>query len=66
MYDLIDRLAGIKWLTSLNLKDGFYHVRVAVSSIEYNAFSTAKGQYTEKPKFKTFARLHFNLGKNVL
>jgi len=43
-----DQLAVVvnkKYFTSLDLKDGFHHVRVAKESIKYTSFVTPLGQY---------------------
>lgn len=43
--DLIDSLHGKRYFTKLDLKNGFYHIRVAERSIKYTAFTTPFGQY---------------------
>jgi hypothetical protein len=43
--DQLDRLKDKKIFTSLDLKDGFHHVRMNESSIPYTAFVTPIGQY---------------------
>lgn len=43
--DLLDSLHGKRYFTILDLKDGFYHVRMAEESIKYTAFITVFGQF---------------------
>lgn len=43
--DQLDVLAGKKYFTLLDLKDGFYHVKIAEDSIRYMSFVTPLGQY---------------------
>ena len=52
--DLIDSLYGKKYFTIFDLKDGFYHIRLAENSIKYTAFTTPFGQYE-------FVRMPFGL-----
>ena len=69
--DNLDRLKGKKYYTSLDLKDGYYHVKIADNSVRYTAFVTPLGQFeylrcpfglTNAPK--VFSRfLHEVLGK---
>jgi hypothetical protein len=43
--DQLDRLKGKKIFTSLDLKNGFHHIRIYESSIPYTSFITPIGQY---------------------
>lgn len=43
--DLIDSLYGKKYFTIFDLKDGFYHIKLAEDSVKYTAFTTPFGQY---------------------
>lgn len=43
--DLIDRLHDKMYFSSLDLKDGFYHIRMADDSVKYTAFITPFGQF---------------------
>lgn len=43
--DLIDKLATAKVFTALDLKNGYFHLRVNEESIKYTSFVTQKGQY---------------------
>jgi len=43
--DQIDRLRGAAVFSTLDLRNGFFHVPVEESSIKYTAFVTPKGQY---------------------
>ena len=43
--DLIDSLCGKKYFTKLDLRNGFYHIRMSEESIKYTAFSTPFGQF---------------------
>lgn len=43
--DQLDVLLDKKYFTLLDLKDGFYHIRVANESIKYTSFVTPLGQY---------------------
>jgi len=43
--DQLDRLKGKKIFTSLDLKNGFHHVRMNETSIPYTSFVTPIGQY---------------------
>lgn len=43
--DQIDKLAGARVFTVLDLKNGFFHVPMDDSSIKYTAFVTYDGQY---------------------
>lgn len=52
--DLIDSLCGKKYFSKLDLKNGFYHIRVSDESIKYTAFATPFGQYE-------FTRMPFGL-----
>lgn len=52
--DLIDSLSGKKYFSKLDLKNGFYHIRMADDSIKYTAFATLFGQYE-------FLRMPFGL-----
>ena len=52
--DLIDSLYGKKYFTIFDLKDGFYHIKLAEESIKYTAFTTFFGQYE-------FVRMPFGL-----
>lgn len=52
--DQIDELRDQSWFISLDLKDGFYHVPIAVDSIKYTSFVTPDGQYE-------FLRMPFGL-----
>lgn len=52
--DLIDRLQGCKFFTSLDLKSGYYQIKMAEESIQKTAFITEDGHYE-------FMRLPFGL-----
>lgn len=52
--DHLDRLKNKKIYSSLDLKNGFYHVRMAESSIKFTAFITPMGQFE-------FLRMPFGL-----
>lgn len=41
----LDRLHGAKNFSTLNLKNGFFHVPVEENSIKYTSFVTKEGQY---------------------
>lgn len=43
--DQLDRLKGKKIYSSLDLQNGFHHVKMAESSIKYTAFITPLGQF---------------------
>lgn len=43
--DNIDRLKNKRYYTTLDLKDGYYNVRMAEQSIKYTSFITPLGQY---------------------
>lgn len=43
--DYLDLLEGKRYFSLLDLKNGFYHVRVADESVKYMAFVTPLDQY---------------------
>lgn len=43
--DQLDLLAGKKYFTMLDLKDGFFHIRMHEDSVKYTSFVTPLGQY---------------------
>jgi len=43
--DQLDRLRDKQYFTSLDLRNGFHHVKVAESSIKFTAFVTSLGQF---------------------
>lgn len=43
--DLIDLLQGKKYFSRLDLRNGFYHIRMATESIKYTAFTTPFSQF---------------------
>ena len=43
--DHLDRLKGKKFFSSLDLKNGFHHIKMSESSIKYTSFVTPLGQY---------------------
>lgn len=43
--DILDRLQGARYFSTLDLKNGFFHVPIAEDSIKYTAFVTHEGQY---------------------
>lgn len=43
--DHVDRLAGAKVFSALDLKNGFFHLKVHEDSIKYTSFVTMKSQY---------------------
>ena len=52
--DHLDKLKNTRFYTTLDLKDGFYHVKMAESSIKFTSFVTALEQYE-------FLRMPFGL-----
>jgi Reverse transcriptase (RNA-dependent DNA polymerase). len=52
--DHLDRLKNKKYFTSLDLKNGFYHVKMSECSIKYTSFVTPFGQFE-------FQRMPFGL-----
>lgn len=43
--DHLDRLRNKRYFTTLDLRDGFHHVKVAESSVKLTAFNTPLGQF---------------------
>lgn len=43
--DQLNVLAGKKYFTTLDLKDGFFHIKMHENSIKYTSFVTPLGQY---------------------
>jgi len=43
--DQLDRLRDKQYFTSLDLRNGFHHVKIAESSIKFTAFVTPFGQF---------------------
>ena len=43
--DLLVNLSKAKWFTALDLKSGFYHIKMDNESIKYTSFVTPLGQY---------------------
>lgn len=43
--DQLDMLAGKKYFTTLDLRDGFYHIKIHENSVKYTSFVTPLGQY---------------------
>lgn len=43
--DCLERMEGMKYFTTLDLKNGFHQIRVAEDSVQYTAFVTPTGQY---------------------
>ena len=43
--DILDKLKGSNWFTSLDLFSGYYQIRMDVASQKYTAFSSATGHY---------------------
>lgn len=43
--DHLDVLNGKKYFSSLDLKDGFFHVKIADDSVKYTSFVTPNGQF---------------------
>lgn len=43
--DQLDLLEGKKYFTTLNLKDGFFHIKMHEESVKYISFVTPLGQY---------------------
>lgn len=43
--DLLDRLGGKMYFTTIDLREGFHHVRVAEDSVKFTSFVTPMGQY---------------------
>lgn len=52
--DQLDALRDKKFYSSLDLKDGFYHIAMAPGSIKYTSFVTPLGQFE-------FLRMPFGL-----
>jgi len=52
--DHLNRLRGKKYFSSLDLRNGFHHVKVAETSIKYTSFVTPLGQFE-------FLRMPFGL-----
>ena len=52
--DIFDRLSGSKWFSTIDLKSGYWQVKMAEDSISKTAFSTPDGHYE-------FLRLPFGL-----
>lgn len=52
--DNLDRLRGKNYFSTFDLRDGFYHIKMAESSIKYTSFVTPLGQYE-------FLRMPFDL-----
>lgn len=52
--DQLDRLRGKRFFSTLDLKDGFYHIAMAEESIKYTSFVTSLGQFE-------FLRMPFGL-----
>ena len=52
--DILDRISGSIWFTALDLKSGYWQIKMAKNSIEKTAFSTPDGHYE-------FLRLPFGL-----
>jgi len=52
--DQLDALRGERFYSSLDLKDGFYHVRMSNESVRYTSFVTPLGQFE-------FLRMPFGL-----
>ncbi|CAF1138823.1 unnamed protein product [Brachionus calyciflorus] len=52
--DIFDRLSGSKWFSALDLKSGYWQVKMSPDSIEKASFSTPDGHYE-------FLRLPFGL-----
>ena len=71
--DNLDRLKNKSYFSSLDLKDGFFHVKIAENSVKYTAFVTPLGHFeylccafglTNAPK--VFSRfLHEMFGKLI-
>ena len=45
IYDIFDRMAGSAWCTGIDLKCGYWQIKVAEKSIPMTAFSTPDGHY---------------------
>lgn len=43
--DILDRLQGARYFSTLDLNNGFFHVPIAEDNIKYTAFVTHEGQY---------------------
>jgi len=52
--DLIDSLHGKKYFTRIDLRNGFYHIKLSEESVKYTAFTTPFGQFE-------FLRMPFGL-----
>jgi hypothetical protein len=52
--DILDRLNGSSWFSAMDLKSGYWQIKMHPASVEYTAFSTPDGHYE-------FLRLPFGL-----
>lgn len=43
--DCLEYLEGKSWFTIMDLKSGFYHVRLEEESVKYTSFVVPNGQY---------------------
>lgn len=43
--DILDRLQGARYFSTLDQNNGFFHVPIAEDNIKYTAFVTHEGQY---------------------
>lgn len=57
--DQLDRLQGTKVFSTIDLKNGFFHVRVNESRVKYTAFIVPDGQYE-------FLRVPFGFATHLL
>lgn len=43
--DLVSNLNQVRYFTTMNLKNGFFHINVEESAVKYTAFVKPQGQF---------------------